>query len=50
MRAWQSDDRRVVLCVCAAAAFLLVGLCSMSSPLYPLNIWDDANCLLTVAA
>lgn len=34
--------------LCLAAAVLLLGLCSMSSPLYPLNIWDDANCLFTV--
>ena len=37
--------------VCAAlalTAFALVALCSMSSPLYPVNIWGDANCLLTV--
>ena len=32
--------------VCAALAML--ALCSMSSPLYPLNIWGDANCLMTV--
>ena len=33
---------------CALIAFVYVLLCSMCSPLYPLNIWDDANCLLTV--
>ena len=31
-----------------AASFLLVLFCSQCSPLYPVNIWDDANCLLTV--
>ena len=31
-----------------AAACCMTALCSMSSPLYPINIWDDANCLLTV--
>lgn len=36
----------VGLCVLAAALLLL--LCSQCSPLYPLNIWGDANCLLTV--
>ena len=34
--------------ILAATAFLMTALCSMSSPLYPTNIWDDANCLLTV--
>ena len=42
--------RRAVLsaCILLVAAFLMTALCSMSSPLYPINIWDDANCLLTV--
>lgn len=34
--------------ICLALSAVLVLLCSMSSPLYPINIWDDANCLLTV--
>ena len=34
--------------VLAAAALAMVALCSMSSPLYPINIWGDANCLMTV--
>lgn len=33
---------------CLCAAFVLVALCSQSSPLYPTNTWVDANCLLTV--
>lgn len=33
---------------CLCAAFVLVLLCSQSSPLYPTNTWVDANCLLTV--
>ena len=33
-------------CLLAAAVLLL--LCSQCSPLYPINLWDDANCLLTV--
>ena len=48
MRKRQSDDWRLALGVSIAAAFVLIGLCSMSSPLYPINIWDDANCLPTV--
>lgn len=39
--------KRGVLLLFLAAVFL-VSFCSQSSPLYPLNIWDDANCLLTV--
>ena len=34
----------ILLCV----ALFLITFCSQSSPLYPLNTWDDANCLLTV--
>lgn len=34
--------------VCALASAVLLTLCSMCSPRYPLNIWDDANCLMTV--
>ena len=33
---------------CLLAAALLLFLCSQSSPLYPTNLWADANCLLTV--
>jgi len=33
---------------CLCAAFVLMLLCSQSSPLYPTNTWVDANCLLTV--
>ena len=33
---------------CLVAAALLLALCSQSAPLYPMNTWDDANCLLTV--
>ena len=35
-----------LFCLIAAAVLLL--LCSQCSPLYPINLWDDANCLLTV--
>ena len=38
----------ILLGLCALAAALLLLLCSQCSPLYPLNIWGDANCLLTV--
>lgn len=33
-------------CLCAAAGFLL--LCTRSSPLYPMNDWNDANAFFTV--
>jgi len=34
--------------LCLFASFVLLLLCSQSSPLYPTNTWVDANCLLTV--
>ena len=37
-------DRAIIL-ICATGA---VTICSRSSPLYPLNNWDDANCFFTV--
>lgn len=33
---------------CLAASAVLLLLCSQCSPLYPINVWGDANCLLTV--
>lgn len=33
---------------CLAASAVLLLLCSQCSPLYPLNVWVDANCLFTV--
>lgn len=35
-----------LLCLIASGVLLL--LCSQCSPLYPINVWGDANCLLTV--
>ena len=40
--------RRGDVAFCALAAAALLTLCSMCSPLYPLNIWVDPNCLMTV--
>ncbi len=34
--------------VCACAAALMLLFASQCSPLYPINVWGDANCLLTV--
>lgn len=36
---------RVFIFICAVGA---VTICSRSSPLYPFNNWDDANCFFTV--
>jgi len=33
---------------CLLASSVLLLLCSQCSPLYPTNVWVDANCLLTV--
>lgn len=44
----ERQKHAVLLGLCALAAALLLLLCSQCSPLYPLNIWGDANCLLTV--
>ena len=33
---------------CLLASAILLLLCSQCSPLYPANVWGDANCLLTV--
>lgn len=48
MRAKRNEKKTVTVLLCALMAALLLLLCSMCSPLYPINIWDDANCLLTV--
>ena len=41
-------DRNIALAVCAVLAALILLLTSQSSPLYPINLWGDANCLFTV--
>lgn len=48
MRAKRNEKTSITVLLCALMAALLLLLCSMCSPLYPINIWDDANCLLTV--
>ena len=40
--------KRGDLVFCALAATVLLTLCSMCSPLYPMNIWVDPNCIMTV--
>jgi len=44
----KNAEKLLMMAGCLAAAFLLLLLCSQSSPLYPTNTWVDANCLLTV--
>ena len=41
-------ERGLALAACAALAALMLLFVSQCSPLYPINLWDDANCLLTV--
>ena len=41
-------ERALALMCCAAMAALMLLLTSQCSPLYPINVWGDANCLLTV--
>ena len=41
-------ERNIALAVCAMLAALILLLTSQSSPLYPINLWGDANCLFTV--
>ena len=42
------QERNIALAVCAVLAALILLLTSQSSPLYPINLWGDANCLFTV--
>ena len=41
-------ERSLALAACAVLSVLILLLTSQSSPLYPLNLWGDANCLFTV--
>lgn len=45
-------DRRircvVLAALCLLASAILLLFCSQCSPLYPINVWGDANCLMTV--
>lgn len=38
--------RKGIYCVGLAVVFITI--CSTSSPIYPLNMWNDANCFFTV--
>ena len=41
-------ERALCMALCLLASAVLLLLCSQCSPLYPTNVWPDANCLLTV--
>ena len=41
-------EKRKIGLFCLTASAVLLLLCSQCSPLYPINVWGDANCLLTV--
>ena len=46
-----SEDRRkqnFSLLLCLISSFLILLFCTKSSPLYPLNDWEDANIIFTV--
>ena len=46
------SDARTANLFAAALIFIfsviMITICSKSSPLYPMNNWDDANCFFTV--
>ena len=48
MAALKTKQRFVLYAACLLASAVLLLLCSQCSPLYPINVWGDANCLLTV--
>ena len=42
-------ERALALACCAAMAALMLLFTSQCSPLYPINVWGDANCLLGIS-
>ena len=48
MRKRVSREKLYIGLLCLIASGVLLLLCSQCSPLYPINVWGDANCLLTV--
>ena len=42
------SERISVYALCLVISALTLGICSRSSPLYPINDWVDPNCFLTV--
>lgn len=41
-------ERIVAYAICLIISALALGICSRSSPLYPINDWVDSNCFFTV--
>lgn len=39
---------RLVWIISSLSSVVFLGLCSLCSPLYPFNTWEDSNCFLTV--
>ncbi len=44
----ETANTKKAVWVSILSSFIIVGICSKSSPLYPLNDWVDSNCFLTV--
>ena len=43
-----NNEKILAIAFCIISAFGIIGVCSKSSFLYPLNDWNDANCFFTV--
>ena len=45
----EQGKKQVLLALwCLLTAAVMIGLCSRSSPIFPVNDWDDTNCFFTV--
>ncbi len=45
----EEGKRQLLLALwCLLTAAVMIGLCSRSSPIFPMNDWDDTNCFFTV--
>lgn len=42
------NQKAILALLCLITSGVLLLLCSQSSPMYPLNVWEDSNCLMTV--
>ena len=42
------DNRLFIIFFCFITSFLILLICSKSSPLYPFNDWVDANAFFTM--
>ena len=48
MAAFNRKQKLALAAACLLASAVVLLLCSQCSPLYPINVWGDANCLMTV--